>query len=268
MRWLSSFFDLSGVGWTDAIDFLLVAGLVYGLMLLLRRTRGAPVAIGILSFLALYWMSTQVFELQTFGTLMGWAMTALPFVVVLLFQNAIRRALVTLGRNPFFRFFQAPQDESLIENVSLATLTLAARNLGAIIVIEREVGLRNFTESGIPLDAKLSYELLVALFQKSSPLHDGAVVVAHDRIAAAACLLPLTQKPQPVKFGSRHRAALGLSDETDAVIVVVSEERGTISIVRDGEVRALEAKELRDYLRRELGATAEAEQRRAAVAAG
>ena len=253
MRWLETLFDWKELGWLDLLDILTVAVLVYAVMLLLRRTRGAPVAVGILSFLALWWMSTQLLQLQTLGTILDWALRALPFVIVLLFQNTIRRALVTLGRNPFFRLLQAPSDESLIQNVSLAALSLSSRSLGAIIVIEREVGLRNYVGSGIPLDAKLSYELLLALFQKPSPLHDGAVIVNQDRIVAAACLLPLTQKPQPVKFGSRHRAALGLSDETDAVIIVVSEERGTISVVRDGEVRPLEAKELRDYLRRELG---------------
>jgi diadenylate cyclase len=268
MDWLVSIFDIRGFGWEDVLDIVLVTGLVYGLIVLLRRTRGAPVAIGILGFLALWWVATNVLELQTLGTLLDLAVLALPFVVVLLFQNTIRRAFMTLGRNPLFRFVSTAGDESMVENVCLAALSLAARSLGAIIVIEREVGLRNFAESGIPIDAKLSYELLVALFQKTSPLHDGAVIVTQDRINAAACLLPLTQKPQPVKYGSRHRAALGLSDETDAAIIVVSEERGTIAVVRDGEVRSLEAKELRDYLRRELGTAPQAERGRAAVVAG
>jgi diadenylate cyclase len=135
-------------------------------------------------------------------------------------------------------------------------------------VIEREVGLRTFIASGIALDARASYELLLALFHTRSPLHDGAVILSHGRVAAAACMLPLTTKPHlSVKYGSRHRAAVGLSEDTDAIVVVVSEERGVISLVRDGELRALEAKELRDLLKRELTTASGARRQPAAARA-
>lgn len=252
MDWLAGLLDWERLGWRDALDILLVAVLVHAIASLLRRTRAAPVAIGIVLFV-IAWQLALALNLPTLGTLMDIAVTALPFVIVLLFQNPLRRAFMTLGRNPLFRFFAPEQDLGTLDNIALATLSLSSQRLGAIVVIEREIGLRTFIASGISIDAKVSYEILLALFHPKSPLHDGAVIIQQDRIAAASCLLPLTQKPQlSVKYGSRHRAAIGLSEEADAIIIVVSEERGVISIVRDGEVRSVEAKELRDELVREL----------------
>lgn len=249
---LSSFVSLEGFSWRDALDILLVAGVIYAVIALLRRTRGAPVAVGILLFFLL-WRSAIALELQTLGTLLDVAMAAMPIVVVLLFQNTIRRALMVMGRNPLFRFFAPPEDQALVESVSLAALSLASQRLGALVVFEREVGLRTWIDSGVLIDARPSYELLMSIFHPRSPLHDGAVIVSHGRVAAASCLLPLSTKPsRTLKLGSRHRAAIGLSEETDALIVAVSEERGVISIVRDGELEPVEAHELRDLLHREL----------------
>jgi diadenylate cyclase len=251
-EWLGSLLDVGSFGWRDALDILLVALLVYGALALLRRTRGAPVAIGILGFIVI-WRIVVALELQTLGTILDVLVAGLPLAIVLLFQNHIRRALMLLGRLPLLRFFSRNEEELMIESIALAAMSLASKRTGALIVIERAVGLRTYTDSGIPLDARPSYELLLALFHVRSPLHDGAVVISAGRIAAAACLLPLTTKPHLAgRFGSRHRAAIGLSEETDAFIIVVSEERGTISIVRDGEVIPREAKELRDDLMREL----------------
>jgi diadenylate cyclase len=250
---LRSLLDVESFGWRDALDILLVALLVYGVIMLLRRTRGAPVAIGVLLFIAIWWLAVQL-ELQTLGTILDVALTSLPFVVVLLFQNTIRRALTALGRNPLFRLFGPGEDQAVVEDVALAAISLASQRLGALIVFEREVGLRTYIGSGMPVDARPSYELLLAIFHPKSPLHDGAVVIAQGRVAAASCLLPLTTKPVPSgKLGSRHRAALGLSEETDALVVVVSEERGIISLVKDGELRPVEGRELRELLARELG---------------
>ncbi|MEM7248698.1 MAG: diadenylate cyclase CdaA [Acidobacteriota bacterium] len=244
--------DVEGFGWQEVLDILLVAVIVYGVIALLRRTRSAPVAIGIVSFLVI-WRAAIALELETVGTLLDLAASALPIVVVLLFQNPIRRALLSLGRNPLFQLFATPADESVVEAVSLAMLSLSSQRQGALVAIERELGLRTYADSGIPLDARVSYELLLALFHPRSPLHDGCVILSQDRIRAAGCLLPLTTRAQPsMRLGSRHRAAIGLSEETDAIVIVVSEERGHISIVRDGELRIVEARELRDELRREL----------------
>src|SRR5256714_9049773 len=172
--------------------------------------------------------------------------------VNVLFQADIRRALAHLGRAPFFRYFaKAESAEESIEELIVASGLLSAKRIGAIIAIERQVGLRNYIEGGIPLDAMLTYDLLLSIFQPSSPLHDGAVIVQKDRIAAAACFLPLTVNPKLSKeLGSRHRAAIGLTEENDAVAIVVSEETGRISVVVDGQIeRGLDGEALRTRLR-------------------
>ena len=151
------------------------------------------------------------------------------FAVIVLFQSDIRRALAHLGRAPFFRYLAKPESaEESIEELVVAASMLSAQRIGAIIAIERQIGLRNYIEGGIPLDAVLTYDLLLSIFQPSSPLHDGAVIVQDDRVAAAACFLPLTVNPKLSKeLGSRHRAAIGLTEENDSVAIVVSEETGS-----------------------------------------
>jgi diadenylate cyclase len=160
--------------------------------------------------------------------------------------------LAHLGRAPFFRYLaKAESAEESIEELVVAAGTLSAQRVGAIIVVERQIGLRNYIEGGIPLEAVMTYDLLVAIFQPSSPLHDGAVIVQDDRVAAAACFLPLTVNPKLGKeLGSRHRAAIGLTEENDALAVVVSEETGGISLASDGAIeRGLDGDMLRDRLR-------------------
>ena len=162
------------------------------------------------------------------------------------------RALAHLGRAPFFRYLaRAESAEESIEDLVVAASMLSAQRVGAIIAIERQIGLRNYIEGGIPLDAVLTYDLLVSIFLRSSPLHDGAVIVQDDRVAAAACFLPLTVNPKLGKeLGSRHRAAVGLTEENDAVAIVVSEETGIVSIVVDGRIeRDLDADRLKSRLR-------------------
>ncbi len=174
------------------------------------------------------------------------------FAVIVLFQSDIRRALAHLGRAPFFRYFAKPESaEETIEELVVAATMLSAQHVGAIIAIERQIGLRNYIEGGIPLDAVLTYDLLLSVFQTTSPLHDGAVIVQDDRVAAAACFLPLTVNPKLGKeLGSRHRAAIGLTEENDAVAIVVSEESGSVSLVNDGQIeRHLDADALRARLR-------------------
>jgi diadenylate cyclase len=169
-----------------------------------------------------------------------------------IFQSDIRRALAHFGQAPFFRYFnrQEAADET-IEEVVVAATMLAQQKVGAIFAIEREIGLRNYIESGIPLDAALTYDLLVTIFRPGSPLHDGAVILQEGRIAAAACFLPLTVNPKLSReLGTRHRAAIGLTEENDAAAIVVSEETGKISIALDGEIeRGLSPDDLRARLR-------------------
>jgi len=178
------------------------------------------------------------------------------FAIIVLFQADIRRALAHFGRAPFFRYFARPQstDETL-EEVVVTVTNLAVRKIGAIIVIEREIGLRNYIEGGIPLDAMVTFDLLASIFQPGSALHDGAAIIQGDRVAAAACFLPLSVNPRLSReLGTRHRAALGLTEENDAVAVVVSEETGRISLVRDGRIeRGISPEALRTGLRSLVG---------------
>jgi diadenylate cyclase len=174
------------------------------------------------------------------------------FAAIVLFQADIRRALAHLGRAPFFRYFAKEESaEESVEELVVAATMLSTQRTGAIIAIERQIGLRNYIEGGIPLDAVLTYDLLLSIFQLASPLHDGAVIVQENRVAAAACFLPLTVNPKLSKeLGSRHRAAIGLTEENDAVAIVVSEETGSISVVADGQIeRGLTADALRVRLR-------------------
>jgi diadenylate cyclase len=184
--------------------------------------------------------------------------------VIVLFQADIRRALSHLGRAPFFRYLaRAGKMAETIEEVVTAAGMLAAARVGAIVAFEREIGLRNYVESGIPIDAAVSYDLITTIFQPGTPIHDGAVIIQEDRLAAAACFLPLTVSPQIDKdLGTRHRAAIGLTEESDAVAVIVSEERGEISLSQGGRIeRRLTQDELRTRLqalllqRREPGRT-------------
>jgi diadenylate cyclase len=169
-----------------------------------------------------------------------------------LLQADIRRALVHLGRGRLFRRLNRKvSDDDTVEELVTAATTLSAKKIGAIVVIERSIGLRNYIESGIPLDARLTYDLLVSIFQPTSPLHDGAVIMQGDRAAAAACFLPLTINPRLSReLGSRHRAAIGVTEENDAFAIVVSEETGRISIVEDGDLEYdIDAERLRARLR-------------------
>src|SRR5687767_3373619 len=207
-------------------------------------------AIGIASIVGLYYLSTG-FQLETLNWLIRNIIGYVVFAAIVLLQADIRRALIHLGRGKLFRRFdRKASDDETVEELVVAATTLSAKKTGAIVVIERSIGLRNYIESGIVLDAKLTYDLLVSIFQPTSPLHDGAVIVQGDRVAAAACFLPLTVNPRLSReLGSRHRAAIGVTEENDAIAIVVSEETGVISLVMNGDVeRSLDPDQLRTRL--------------------
>jgi diadenylate cyclase len=235
--------------WRDAVDILAVAIIIYNLLLLIRGTRAVQMLLG-LFFLGLVYYVAVLAELPTLQRILENLLIVLPFAIIVLFQHEIRRALATFGRNPLWGFAKQEKVVAPFAEIVLAATTLSARRIGGLIVIERLHGLRNYIENGIALDALVSYDLLINIFQPETPLHDGAVIVRDDRIAAAACFLPLTPNPELSKeFGTRHRAALGLSEETDAVAVVVSEETGTISVAFDGAiVQDLDSNGLRNAL--------------------
>jgi uncharacterized protein (TIGR00159 family) len=251
VNWINAFFRRPAVDWWDLLDIFVVSFLIYELLKLIRGTRAVQMALGGAVFVALFYGS-QWGRLDTVNWLIRNLAGYLVFAVIVLFQSDIRRALAHLGRAPFFRYLAREESaEESIEELVVATSMLSARRIGAIIAIERQIGLRNYIEGGIPLDAVLTYDLIMSIFQPSSPLHDGAVIVQGDRIAAAACFLPLTVNPKLTKeLGSRHRAAIGLTEENDSVAIVVSEETGNISLVADGQIeRGLESDALRARLR-------------------
>jgi diadenylate cyclase len=251
MTWITTFLRRPAIGWWDLVDILVVSVLIYELLKLIRGTRAVQMALGGGVLVALFYGSRWA-HLETVNWLVRNLVGYLVFAVIVLFQSDIRRALAHLGRAPFFRYFAKPESaEESIEELVVAASMLSAQHIGAIIAIERQIGLRNYIEGGIPLDAVLTYDLLLSVFQPSSPLHDGAVIVQDDRVAAAACFLPLTVNPKLSKeLGSRHRAALGLTEENDSVAIVISEENGVISVVADGQIeRDLNADALRASLR-------------------
>ncbi|MEO6235870.1 MAG: diadenylate cyclase CdaA [Vicinamibacterales bacterium] len=239
------------VGWWDLLDIALVSVLIYEAFKLIRGTRAVQMAVGSLLVIALFYIS-QLAPLQTLNWVIRNLLVYVGFAAIVIFQGDIRRALAHFGQAPFFRYFnrQEAADET-IEEVVVAATMLAQQKIGAIFAIEREIGLRNYIESGIPLDAALTYDLLVTIFRPGSPLHDGAVILQEGRVAAAACFLPLTVNPRLSReLGTRHRAAIGLTEESDAAAVVVSEESGNISIALNGEIeRGLTPDDLRARLR-------------------
>jgi diadenylate cyclase len=234
----------------DVFDILLVSLLIYEALKLIKGTRAMQMAIGSVFVLLLFYVS-QRFPLQTVNWLIRNLLVYVVFGAIVLFQSDIRRALSHLGRAPFFRYFaRSEQVAETIEEIITAASQLAKARVGAIIVVEREIGLRNYVESGIPIDALVSYDLLTTVFQPKSPLHDGAVIIQEDRIAAAACFLPLTVNPKLDRdLGTRHRAAIGLTEECDAVAIIVSEERGEVSLSLRGRIeRAMTPETLRARL--------------------
>ena len=237
--------------WWDLVDILVVSVLVYEVLKLIRGTRAVQMALGAGVLVALFYGS-QWAHLDTVNWVVRNLVGYIVFAVIVLFQSDIRRALAHLGRAPFFRYFAKPESaEESIEEIVVAASMLSSQRVGAIIAVERQIGLRNYIEGGIPLDAVMTYDLLVSIFQLESPLHDGAVIVQDDRIAAAACFLPLTVNPKLSKeLGSRHRAAIGLTEENDSVAIVVSEETGRISLVAEGQIeRGIDPDALRVRLR-------------------
>jgi diadenylate cyclase len=230
-------------------DIVLVFLVVYGVLKLLRGTRAAPMAAGIGAFALLYWLAINQ-DLVTLEFVLRGALLYIGVAIIVLFQAEIRQALIAFGnrfRVPFTRRHRGQFGESIYDEIVLAATSLASTKTGALIVIERNVGLRGIVEAGVRLDAELSYDLIVAIFNPAAPLHDGAVIVRGDRIASASCFLPLSLNPMLSKdLGTRHRAALGITEDSDAVAIVVSEETGLISFVRDGRIkRALDATRLR-----------------------
>jgi len=234
---LAGWFTSVEPSWLDLVDILIVAFLIYQLLQFIRGTHAVQMALGALVLVLLYWLS-QLLHLETVNWLLRTFMPYLVFGIIVVFQSEIRKVLAQLGKTPLPGVFGSPRTEEVIDEVVLAGTTLAAQRTGAIVVIERDMGLRSYIETGIALDAYVTYDLLISIFNPGTPLHDGAVIIQGNRVAAAACFLPLTVNPQLSReLGSRHRAAIGVTEDTDALAVVVSEETGVISLVVGGRIR-------------------------------
>jgi diadenylate cyclase len=246
---------LGQLQWTDLIDFLVVWAIIYGLLKLVRGTRAVQMAVGLLGVGVLYQVSV-ILRLETLQFVMRNTLFYFGFAILVIFAPEIRSALMRMGSNlrrPL-RFGRAKRAQEEFDEIVLAAMTLSSRRIGALVVIERNVGLQNYIDTGVALNAVLSYDLLVTLFDPHTPLHDGAAIIRKYQIAAASCFLPLTLSPKLSKeLGTRHRAAIGITEDTDAVAVVVSEETGVISFVERGEItRYLSSTELRERIRAAL----------------
>ena len=210
------------IRWQDALDILVVAFVIYQLISIIRGTRSVQMVLGLVVLVGVYFMAS-ILDLATLLWLLQTFLSSLFIIIIIVFQDDIRRALTQVGRSPFQRS-TVMMDKDLDEIIR-TVFYLSKRRIGALIVIEREMGLRDYVESGFVIDSKLSKEMLISIFMPVSPLHDGGVIISKGRIHTAGSILPLTQNPYIDKrYGTRHRAAIGLSEETDAVILVVSEE--------------------------------------------
>lgn len=222
--------------WQDILDILIVAFVIYRILLLIKGTRATQLIIGLIIIFFVFYISKKL-ELFTLGWILNSFVSSIILVIVVIFQNDIRRFLMVLGRSTFFQKITYVQETLFYDELVNACAIMGKRKIGALIVIEAEAGLEEFMEMGIKVDAEVNTELILSIFQTVSPLHDGALFIREGRIKAASCILPLSQKDGIDKrFGTRHRAALGIAEVTDAMALVVSEENGIISYAFGGEL--------------------------------
>ncbi len=232
----------------DFLDIALMSLIIYRLLLILKGTKAVQMLIG-LGILLLASLASRYLELYTIDWLVQSFLAQIVIAIIVLFQPEIRRALAHIGEAQFLTFTKAEELKSL-EEIVRASISLANRKIGALMVIERETSLKDFIEVGTPLDAKVSRELLASIFHPTSPIHDGAVIIKGNRIAAAGCFLPITLSSELSKaLGTRHRAGIGLTEETDAIAIIVSEETGFISMAMNGRLETkLDMGTMRDIL--------------------
>jgi diadenylate cyclase len=232
-----------------AVDILIIAFIIYHILLLIRGTRAAQMLTGILIVIATFLLSSIV-PLTTLNWVMNKFYSSFIIIIIILFQDDIRHVLSRMGKKSFIPGTDSLSSSQILDEITRAAAALATKRIGALIVIERNILLSRYVEVGTLLDARVSKELLLALFHPSSPVHDGAAIVQRGRISAAGCFLPLTRDENlDPNWGTRHRAAIGISQETDALVVLVSEEGASISLVVDGKIsRRMEPKDLRKSL--------------------
>lgn len=243
-----------GFNWIrDALDILIVWYVIYRMILLVRGTRAAQMLIGLAGVVGAYIISQRL-ELVTLSWILDNLLSSIVLIIIVIFQHDIRRALSQFGRNPFWGKKAGSREAALVEELVKAGVSLANKRIGALIVLGRKTGLNDYLESGVQIDAQVVKELIISIFLPYSPIHDGAVIIQEGRIVAAGCFLPLTVNPNVSKeMGTRHRAAIGLSEETDALVIVVSEETGRISLAIEGAIITnLDGPSLREKLYQEF----------------
>ncbi|OFZ53674.1 MAG: TIGR00159 family protein [Bdellovibrionales bacterium RIFOXYC1_FULL_54_43] len=226
----------SSVRWIDLLDVAIVAFILYRILLLIKGTRAMQMLTG-LGILGIGFFLSSYIELFTTHWLLSYFFDYLILIVIVLFQDDLRRALTHVGKNPFFAASSAEEERENVDEIARAATRLARERIGGLIVLERETGLKNFIDTGSKLDSKVKAELLYSIFVPTSPIHDGAVIITNGRLAAAGCFLPLSKDPNIDKrYGTRHRAALGLTEDSDAIVVLVSEEAGEAHLVKNGKI--------------------------------
>ena len=237
----------------DLLDISIVAFIIYRIILLIKGTRAVQMLLGLAVILVVYFGS-RVGDLHTLNWFLSNFLSSIILVIVVIFQNDIRRALMHVGRNPFFGGMTYREETEMIDELVKACVALGNRKIGALLAIERETGIKDILESGVLVDARVSSELIRAIFMPNSPIHDGALVVQQGQLSMAGCFLPLSQNSDLNKnLGTRHRAAIGLTELVDAVAIIVSEETGKISVaVNGGMTRNLDATSLKKVLGRLL----------------
>lgn len=249
--------DFSDFNIISIIDILIVAFAIYKAMMIIKGTRAVQLIKGLVVLLVASLVSNW-FQLKTVAWILSGVQSVLLFAIPVVFQPELRRALERLGRSKFFPrpivFLNQETLESLLNEVLRALKYLSKNNIGALIIIEREIGVNNFIETGIKIDGLVSAEFLINIFLPKSPLHDGAVIIRGDRVIAASCFLPLSENPNLSKeLGTRHRAGLGLTEQSDALAIIVSEESGVISVAEEGKLtRYLDDNTLKEFLNKRL----------------
>ena len=241
--------DFFGIDWRGGIEILVLAVCIYQVYRAFRATRGAQILVGLGLILVVLALVTQIFQLEVIGWLITRSAAVLAFALIVIFQPELRNALARLGSSRFFSF-SSKRRLAFVERFADAVVLLSKKRVGALFAIQRDISLKEQLETGVTLDASFSSELSMSVFFPKSPLHDGGMIIADDRVAGAACVFPVTEKEmQDRSTGLRHRAAIGLTERTDAIAVVVSEETGSISISESGELhRNLTEKQFREKI--------------------
>ena len=240
--------------WQDIVDILIVSFIIYKIFLLIKGTRAIQLILGLVIIMFVFSLAER-FGLFTVGWIFNNFVGSIIFVIVVIFQSDIRRLLIALGRSPFFKKITYIQETLFYDQLVNACVAMSKRKIGALVVIEREVGLEEFMEIGVRLDAEVNAELITSIFQSASPMHDGAMIIREGRIRMAGSLLPLTKSSEVEKsLGTRHRAGMGITEVTDAVTIIVSEEKGVISYAHKGEIFTnVNGEELKKILKKLLG---------------